>query len=209
MFAYPKKLEEKKEEKKKRVETVTLSTTAKNKARLARKKAKEGGDKDDTAMDVDKEESCAEKSDDKNDLDKEKSDEDKEKSDDAEEAKDDEADGMEVDGEEVPEKKIKKKREPEPSSFRVSNPSRITLAQSEYCEFDLNQRYRPIRPEEKPFGVIILTDSTPDEEEDVGAVQAPSLEPEGECAPPEPFEWTPPDAPGAGGPGESEKGGRP
>lgn len=209
MFAYPKKLEEKKEEKKKRVETVTLSTTAKNKARLARKKAKEGGDKDDTAMDVDKEESCAEKSEDKNDLDKEKSDEDKEKSDDAEEAKDDEADGMEVDGEEVPEKKIKKKREPEPSSFRVSNPSRITLAQSEYCEFDLNQRYRPIRPEEKPFGVIILTDSTPDEEEDVGAVQAPSLEPEGECAPPEPFEWTPPDAPGAGGPGESEKGGRP
>jgi 26S proteasome regulatory subunit N2 len=42
VFAYPKKLEEKKEEKKKRVETVALSTTAKNKARLARKRAKEG-----------------------------------------------------------------------------------------------------------------------------------------------------------------------
>merc|ERR1712226_655117 len=39
-FAYPKKLEEKKEEAKKRVETVTLSTTAKNKARLARRKVK-------------------------------------------------------------------------------------------------------------------------------------------------------------------------
>ena len=201
MFAYPKKLEEKKEEKKKRVETVTLSTTAKSKARLARKKAKEGGDKDDTAMDVDKEESVTEKGEEKNDDEKEKS-EDKEKSDDAaEEAKDGEADGMEVDGEEVPAKKTKKKREPEPTSFRVTNPSRITLAQSDCCEFDLNQRYRPIRPEEKPFGVIILTDSTPDEEEDVGAVQAPSLEPEGECAPPEPFEWTPPDAPGAGGSG--------
>merc|ERR1712038_1090208 len=43
VFAYPKKLEEKKEEKKKRVETVTLSTTAKNKARIARKKATEEG----------------------------------------------------------------------------------------------------------------------------------------------------------------------
>merc|ERR1712137_717787 len=84
VFAYPKKLEEKKEEKKKRVETVTLSTTAKEKAR-------------------------------------------------------------------------------EPASFRIKNPARITLAQSEVCEFDLNQRYRPIRPSEKPFGVIILTDSTPEE----------------------------------------------
>merc|ERR1712125_35138 len=50
LFAYPKRLEEKKEEKKKRVETVTLSTTAKNKARLARKRAKEEAT---DAMDVD------------------------------------------------------------------------------------------------------------------------------------------------------------
>ena len=40
-FSYPKRLEEKKEEKKKRVETVSLSITSKVKARLARKKAKE------------------------------------------------------------------------------------------------------------------------------------------------------------------------
>jgi 26S proteasome regulatory subunit N2 len=184
VFAYPKKLEEKKEEKKKRVETVTLSTTAKEKARLARKKAKEEG----TAMDVDKET------------------EEKEKP--AEEETKPEGEAMEVEGEdgaeksedaeetEVGEKKKKKKREPEPTSFRVKNPSRITTAQSAFCDFDLNQRYRPIRPEEKPFGVIILTDSTPEEEEDdLGAVQAPSLEPEGEVAPPEPFEWTPPDHP--------------
>jgi 26S proteasome regulatory subunit N2 len=160
-YAYPKKLEEKKEEKKKRVETVTLSTTAKEKARLARKRAK-GGDKA-TAMEVEKEEEKAE--------------------------------SMEVEKEE--EKKVKKKREPEPTSFRVSNPARITTAQSAVCEFDLSQRYRPIRPEEKPFGVIILTDSTPGEEEDLGAVKAPSLEPEGECAPPEPFEWAPPGHPEA------------
>jgi len=168
-FAYPKKLEEKKEEKKRRVETVTLSTTAKEKARLARKRAKEGG----SAMDV--EETTEEK----------KEDEEKEKEENMEVEKDEE------------EKKVKKKREPEPTSFRVANPSRITTAQSSLCEFDLSQRYRPIRPEEKPFGVIILTDSTPGEAEDLGAVKAPSLEPEGECAPPEPFEWAPPGHPEA------------
>ena len=106
------------------------------------------------------------------------------------------SDAMDVDKEEEEaEKKSKKKREPEPTSFTVGNPARITKAQSQVCEFDLNQRYRPIRPDEKPFGVILLTDSTPDEEEDLGAVKPPSLEPEGEMAPPEPFEWTPPPRP--------------
>ena len=162
-------MEEKKEEKKKRVETVALSTTAKEKARQARKRAKggEGG----AAMDVDKEE---------------------EKTDSKDAAGDEKGEKMEVDKEEE-EKKPKKKREPEPTTFRVGNPSRITVAQSRVCEFDLGQRYRPIRPEETPLGVIILTDSTPGEAEDLGAVKAPSLEPEGECAPPEPFEWTPPE----------------
>ncbi len=104
-----------------------------------------------------------------------------------------EGDQMAVEKQDVPEKKAKKKREPEATSFRISNPSRVTTAQSQHCEFDMTQRYRPIRVEEKPLGVVILTDSTPGEAEDLGAVKAPSLEPEGECAPPEPFEWTPPD----------------
>eukprot|EP00934_Nitzschia_sp_Nitz4_P003634 Nitzschia sp. Nitz4//scaffold3_size479765//185174//188503//NITZ4_000076-RA/size479765-processed-gene-1.443-mRNA-1//-1//CDS//3329550686//3624//frame0 len=174
-FAYPKKLEEKKEAKKKRVETVTLSTTAKEKARQARKRAKEGG----SAMDVDEEE--AKKEGDKDEK-------------------------MDVDNEE--EKKPKKKREPEPTSFRIGNPSRVTSAQSMVCEFDLAQRYRPIRPEVKPFGVIILTDSTPGEEEELEAVKAPVLEPEvppepvaeaaeGESAPAVPFEWAAPEPPTA------------
>jgi 26S proteasome regulatory subunit N2 len=91
------------------------------------------------------------------------------------------------------ENKPKKKREPEPTSFRIPNPSRITTAQAEVCVFDLSQRYRPIRPEEKPCGVIMLTDSTPSEEEDVGAVKTPAQEDEAD--PPEPFEWTPPGHP--------------
>merc|ERR1712174_64953 len=170
-FAYPKKLEEKKEEKKKRVETVTLSITAKEKARQARKRAKEEDAGSSDAMDV---ETIEEKVDDKLEVNV-----------------DDEEGNAEK--QVFLEKKPKKKREPEATSFRISNPSRVTSTQSEDCEFDLTQRYRPIRVEEKPFGVIILTDSTPGEAEDLGAVKPPSLEPEGECAPPEPFEWSPPE----------------
>jgi 26S proteasome regulatory subunit N2 len=164
LYAYPKKLEEKKEEKKKRVETVTLSTTAKNKARLARKKAKEGG------MDVDE----SEKKEEEETKEEAKGDETK-----------DETNGMEL------EETAPKKREPEPASFRVSNPSRITKAQSYSCAFDLGQRWHPVRPSISPFGVIVLKDSTPKEPvDDLGAVQPPSLE--GECEPPQPFEWKSP-----------------
>lgn len=179
-FAYPKRLEEKKEEKKKRVETVTLSTTAKNKARLARKKAKE------------------EEEDDENVKMEEAKDGEEAKPDAAEESKDDkmDVDGADIDAAEE-EKKTKKKREPEPISHRLSNPCRITKAQAEFCAFDLEQRYRPIRVEEKPCGVILLTDSAPGEEEDLGTVKAPSIETEDEADPPEPFEWTPMDHPDA------------
>ena len=185
VYAYPKKLEEKKEETKKRVETVALSATAKNKARMARKRVKEeeevGEAGEEGAMEVDK-----------------KTDDDDEEETTEEEGKE-KVESMDVDGGDdkaalaSEETKPKKKREPEPTSFSVSNPARITMAQANVCAFDLSQRYRPIRPEEKPYGVIMLTDSTPDEEEDVSAVKTPAQEDEAD--PPEPFEWTPPDHP--------------
>ena len=179
LFAYPKKLEEKKEEKKKRVETVTLSTTSKEKARLARKRAKGGKGGKEPASISGTTEGTGEKNEPT--------------------AAATEDDAMDVDTKEKEkaegETEKKKKRQPEPPSFRLGNPARITKAQSEYCEFDLTQRYRPIRPNEKPVGVIVLTDSTPEQEEDVGAVVAPSLEPEGELAPPEAFDWIPPPPP--------------
>lgn len=168
-FSYPKRLEEKKEEKKKRVETVALSTTAKNKARLARKKAKE--EDGDEKMEEDKNEEKENNTEEKMEVERE-------------------GDGEET---EEKEKKPKKKREPEPLSYRLSNPCRITKDQANFCQFDLDQRYRPIRTEEKPQGVIILTDSSPEEEEDVGTVKPPSIESEDEASPPEPFEWTPPE----------------
>jgi len=175
-YAYPKKLEEKKEEKKKRVETVTLSITAKSKARLARKKAKEGGE---SPMEQDEEKSAPNASEDAGaksmDIDGTKSEENLEES----------------------EVKPKPKREPELTTFSLSNPCRITKAQAEVCAFNLQQRYRPIHHEEKPCGVIMVTDSTPGEDEDLGTVKAPSIESEGEADPPEPFEWTPPNHPDA------------
>merc|ERR1712125_220787 len=163
LYAYPKRLEEKKQEKKKRVETVTLSTTAKNKARLARKRAKEEAT---DAMDVDG-------------------------------MKEDEEDNPEEQETSpvVVEEKKKKKREPEPTSYTISNPSRITTLQSEYCSFNTDQRYTPICPNSKPIGVVILTDRTPEEEETEGdlgdAIKAPSSD-EDEGDMPEPFEWAPP-----------------
>jgi len=193
-FAYPKKLEEKKEEKKKRVETVTLSITAKSKARLARKRAKEEGETGGGSgpMDEDEEKSSV--------VDVKLSKEDEEGG----------AKSMDIDGDtkvgdtKVEEKvdenetgRTKNKREPEPTTFCLPNPCRITKAQAEVCAFDQYQRYRPIHHEEKPCGVIMVTDSTPGEEEDLGTVKAPSIESEDEADPPEPFEWTPPGHPDA------------
>lgn len=181
-FAYPKRLEEKKEKEKKRVETVTLSTTAKNKARLARKRAHKDAEdgKDASAMDIDTKDSV--------DIVEDATDKDPENSNGDVEMEDKE----EVTSSDEIKKSTKKKKEPEPDSFRVSNPSRVTKYQTNYCEFDLNQRYRPVRPDGKTSGVIILTDSTPDEEEDVSAVKTPSLDAEDEAELPEPFEWAPP-----------------
>ncbi len=184
-FAYPKRLEEKKEETKKRVETVTLSTTAKNKARLARKKAKEEGteDSEDTVMEDGSSKAGDSKADDAATATTSKA-----------EAEDKGGEAMDVDGEGdgEEEKKTKKKKEPEPTSFALSNPCRITKAQADVCVFDSNQRYQPIRNQEKPCGVILVTDSTPGEEEDLGTVKPPSIESEDEAEAPEPFIWTPP-----------------
>lgn len=184
VFAYPKRLEEKKEKEKKRVETVTLSTTAKNKARLARKRAHKDGEDgvsnaDDatTAMEIDNSSS--------------KEEDDEEKKPKVDET--DDATAMDIDKDEKTEDKkaTKTKKQPEANTFRIANPARVTKKQSGQCEFDLKQRYRPVR-QHAVGGVIVLTDSTPGEEEEVSAVKAPSLDSEDEADAPEPFEWAPP-----------------
>lgn len=160
LFAYPKRLEEKKEEKKKRVETVALSTTAKEKARLARRRAKEESSGVETSGSME-----------------------------VDQTTEDKKESMEMEAE--PEEPVvtKKKREAEPLSFTLKNPCRITKSQLDFCTIDSNQRYRPIRSQKLTGGVILVTDASPGEEEDLGVVKAPYMEDEAE--PPEPFEWAP------------------
>jgi len=189
VFAYPKRLEEKKEKEKKRVVTVTLSTTAKNKARLARKRAleSESGEGADANMEIDEK-----KSDETNKVEDKADAEAEEGLENMETEGDNNNEATATGDEEKAKPEKKKKREPEPGSFRVKNPCRVTKSQSEFCEFDFNQRYRPVRPAGKKMGVVVLIDSTPGEEEDVAAVKSPSLDYEDEADPPEPFEWAPP-----------------
>lgn len=121
-FSYPKKLEEKKEEKKERVTTVTLSTTAKAKAREARKEMstkKEDGDTPAGTADMEVQ------------------------GDDAgvEEKKGAEGDEKEKEkegGEKT--ESTKPKREPEATSFKIKNPARVTPSQEPFVHFDLEQR---------------------------------------------------------------------
>lgn len=132
-FSYPKKLEEKKEEKKERVTTVTLSTTAKAKAREARKElSTKKEDADSVAprtdgsgasdMDVQREEAV------KRGVD---------------ETKTGSGDHVaETQKSEVgkDEGATKPKREPEATSFKIKNPARVTPTQEPFVHFDLEQR---------------------------------------------------------------------
>lgn len=143
-FAYPKKLEEKKEEKRERVTTVTLSTTAKAKAREARKELiskKEDPDSGNPAapdspaspgakeMDVPGHESAGGGEETKGSAPGSEGKDGKEKGGGKDEAVRDEG-------------AKPSKRDPEASSFKIRNPARVTPSQEPYVHFDLNQRYR-------------------------------------------------------------------
>jgi len=171
MFAYPKKLEEKKEDRNVRVTTVTLSTTARARAREQRKEL-EKKKENVASMEVDTphvSKSAHVKF-----------------AEGAEESKGSDS------GPQISAKG--KKKDTEPNSFTCPNPSRITPSQEPHVEFDMGQRYVPIRPNGKPIGIIMLKDVKPGEEEDVALVEPPaknSERPDGDVQPPEPFEWAP------------------
>merc|ERR1712037_658215 len=182
IFSYPEKMEGKKEEKKKRIETVTLSTTAKNNARLARKRAKVEAESVRESFLIENVENFK--------------------------SKNDEGECMEVDLPDIVDldnKNNKKRRDIEPTFFFLPNPCRITQAQSHVCAFDVNQRYRPISLEEKPYGIMMLVDKTPEVEEDLGTVITPSIKSDDEADAPEAFEWTPPEHPNAQISGERDE----
>lgn len=133
-FAYPKKLEEKKEEKKERVTTVTLSTTAKAKAREARKELgakKEDGDAPAAATG----EGSTAASSGATDMEVQGEDTGIEEKKGGEEDEETSKDGADK-AAEAP----KSKREPEPTSFKIKNPARVTPSQEPFVHFDFDQR---------------------------------------------------------------------
>jgi len=76
----------------------------------------------------------------------------------------------------------------------LQNPARVTISQRDYIAFDQDERYRPVRSGRiSGSGVILLTDSKPDDEQVIVEASIPGVEgdePEGdEPEPPEPFEY--------------------
>ena len=133
LFAYPPMLEEKKEEKKERVETVELSTAVRAKAKARRKELhrmnSEGksGEGEGAAMeDDDKKEAAAAAG-----------------GGGATRAAD--GTGAGESKEEESKEEATEAKAPEPSSFIMGNPTRVTPAQKKFVSFVRNQRYQPVR----------------------------------------------------------------
>lgn len=178
LFAYVDPLEEKKDEKKTRLATVELSTTAKARARRRKlnrqrsdgsSKEEEGKADDESAsMDVD---GGGEK----------------------------EGGAATAAGEEEEEKETKKNEsKPEPGFFELSNPCRVTRAQRSRVTFNEDNRYTPVVPDaQRALGIVMLKDGKPSEPETFVEVKLNPLGDErSEPGPPEEFIWVPPTAGG-------------
>lgn len=167
LFAYPPMKEEKKKDLGPAAPTAVLSITEKAKKRELKRTKSKGGDEGD------KESPTAMEVDKKEE---ETKDEDKKDEDKKEE-------------EEEKEKTVFETHE------ILANPARVTIAQREHIVFDQDERYSPVRAGPiKGSGVILLTDSKPDEEQVIVETAMPGIEgdepEEDEPEPPAPFEYS-------------------
>jgi 26S proteasome regulatory subunit N2 len=164
MFAYP-KVDDKEKDVAKPVATAVLSTTARAKAREARKesRAKLGSSGGMEAPTLERVTSYLST-----------------------------ASGMSV--EEVKTEEPKKK-EKEPSTFNVANPSRLIPSQRRFIQLGeiSEQRYQPVDKRSVPAGIVMLIDNDPTAPENVTKVERVALGQEDEAVAPEPFEWNPAD----------------
>ena len=87
---------------------------------------------------------------------------------------------------------------PEPTSFALENPARVTPLQAEVVRWVKDARYAPVRLERDTasYGIVVLADQKPGSPEPtLTAVRAPRFGEGTEEGPepdaPEPFEWTP------------------
>mmetsp|Transcript_12734 Transcript_12734/g.21325 ORF Transcript_12734/g.21325 Transcript_12734/m.21325 type:complete len:821 (-) Transcript_12734:281-2743(-) len=167
MFSYP-KVEEKKEDEQKMVATAVLSTTARAKAREARKEAKKLGKQPSLDGEIPLERGTSHLS-------------------------TTSYLSMEATENTKPDTP-KPKKVKEPSSFSISNPSRVIDSQVRFVSLQQGQRYVPIvKQMGSPAGIVMLLDTDPSAPETVEKVERVTLGQE-ECAdPPEPFEWDPND----------------
>jgi len=69
----------------------------------------------------------------------------------------------------------------------------VTMAQLKYLSFDVDERYKPLKPESQAFGIVMLKDTKPEATEDfVSPASTPSGSGnEEEPQPPQPFEFDP------------------
>jgi len=177
MFAYPKPVE--KDEKKKLKATAVLSTTARAKAREARKEAKKSGrlsaagspaksvGGDDLApVPLERQLSNASY-----------------------------ISTMSVDQKEGDAETVTPKKEREPSSFLLSNPDRVIPAQKRFLSILANAHYSPIaegRDNSACTGIVVLRNNDPNAPEDVIPYHEKiAIGQADEADAPEPFEWDP------------------
>jgi 26S proteasome regulatory subunit N2 len=170
MFAYP-KMEEKEEKKKELVATAVLSTTARSKAREARKEAKKQGLNSSKDMgDAPSLERVPSAMSTASHLSIE---------DISAKQKDGAADEP-------------KKKEKEPTSFNVENPSRVTPAQIRFISDEI--RYTHVGKRDKiRSGILLLieNDGYEGEKDEVFKVDRMEIGQEEEAEMPEPFDWDP------------------
>lgn len=81
----------------------------------------------------------------------------------------------------------KEQKKKEPSYEVLENPARVTRTQLNYIKFDENERYIPVS--EGSFGIVMLYDQRPGEEEEIIDAGVPEVEEDKEPEPPEPFKF--------------------
>lgn len=169
MFAYPKP-EEKPSDDKKLVTTAVLSTTARARAREARKeaRAKLGSSTGASGMEAPSLERVPSHLSTASGLSVEEAG-----------GKDKEDEGKD------------KKKEKEPSSYVVTNPSRLIPAQRRFIIANADSRYQPVDQRMVPAGIVMLIDKDPTAPQEVQKVERVGLAGEEEAEPPADFEWDP------------------
>lgn len=164
MFAYH-KIEEKQVDDKKLVLTAVLSTTARAKAREARKDARKLGKQPSMDSDLGKEipmERVTSHLSTQSYL------------------------SLEAEKNDKVTETPKAKKVKDPASFQLTNPSRLIPQQQRFVSLPQDQRYQPVCRRNNPTGIVMLVDRDPTAPEIVAKVERMY------CAePPAPFEWDP------------------